>query len=383
MDDASVRFLPLEELRRRRSVKWRTYDEDVLPLWVAEMDVALAPAVVDALTSAVTLGDTGYVHAGDLPATYASFSARRYGWAPDPARISLVPDVMAGIAGVLRVATATGDGVVITPPVYPPFWDFIAYAGRCPVEVPLLRGDDGYAFDLDGLERAFAAGAAALLLCNPHNPTGSVWTRADLDAVADLATRHDILVLADEVHAPLTYPGVAHVPFLSLPQAAARGAVALVAASKGWNLPGLKAGMAVAGVDAAPDLTALPHPLQVGTGMFGVIAAHAAFGSGEAWLDALLVHLDRHRRLVADLLADDLPQVGYRVPEGTYLAWLDCRGLGLGDDPASVFLERGRVALNAGATFGAQGRGYVRLNLATSPELLTEAVRRMAAAVAS
>jgi cystathionine beta-lyase len=188
-------------------------------------------------------------------------------------------------------------------------------------------------------------------------------------------------VLADEVHAPLTHPGVEHVPFLSLDHPAAQRAVAFVAASKGWNLPGLKAGLTLAGPDAPAVTTALPEVVQIGTGLFGVIAARAAFADGGPWLASLLDVLDGNRRLLGDLLAGHLPAVRYRMPVATYLAWLDCRELGIGDDPARVFLERGRVACNPGHTFGEPGRGFVRLNLGTSPDLITEAVRRIASAV--
>lgn len=381
MTDDRVHFPSLEELRRRQSVKWRAYADDVLPVWVAEMDVAPAPVVAEALAAAVDRGDTGYVHAGDLAEVYAAFSRRRYGWAPAPERTSLVPDVMSGIAAVLRLVTAPGDPVVITPPVYPPFWSFIAHADCTVVGVDLLVDGAGYALDLEQLERAFAGGAAAFLLCNPHNPTGSAWDRATLEAVADLAGTYDVLVLADEVHAPLTYPGVEHVPFLSLDDPAAQRAVTFVAASKGWNLPGLKAGLTLAGPDAPAVTADLPDVVQVGTGLLGVIAARAAFAHGGPWLASLLDVLDGNRRLLGELLATHLPAVRYRMPVATYLAWLDCRDLGLGDDPAQVFLERGRVACNPGHTFGAPGRGFVRLNLGTSPKLITEAVRRLASAV--
>lgn len=379
--DGRVTFLPLEELRRRHSVKWRTYDEDVLPLWVAEMDVALAPAIAEALTTAVRRGDTGYVHRGALPEIYADFSAARYGWAPSPGRTSLAPDVMSGIVATLRLATEAGDRVVINPPVYPAFREFIAYAGRTVVDVPLRIDGGRPAIDFDGLEGAFADGAVAYLLCNPHNPTGSVWTRAELTAIAELASRHGVLVLADEVHAPLTRPGVVHVPFLSLDSPAAHGAVAFVAASKGWNLPGLKTALVLAGPAALDELTALPRPLQIQTSLFGVIAATAAFSLGTPWLTELRAQLDANHRLLSDLLATHLPGVGHHEPEATYLAWLDCRDLALGDDPAAFFLDRGRVALSDGHHFGPGGRGFVRLNLGTSREVLHTAVHRMRAAI--
>lgn len=376
-------FLSLEQLRHRRSVKWRQHPDDVLPLWVAEMDVALAPAVARALTAAVARGDTGYSDGGHVRESWAAFSAGRFGWAPDPDRTSLAADVLAGIAAVLRSATPPGAGVVINPPVYPPFRECIEGAGRTVVEVPLAPGDDGaWSLDLDGLAEAFHAGAAAHVLCHPHNPTGSVWTRADLTAVADLAARHDVLVIADEVHAPLTYAGTTFVPWLSIDHDGAQRGVAVTSASKAWNVPGLKTALVPAGVEAAPAVAALPWLVQAGAGLLGTIAAEAAFTDGVGWLDDLVGRLDANRLLLTDLLAGHLPAVRYRPPAATYLAWLDCRPLGLGDDPAAVFLDRGRVALNAGHTFGGVvGRGHVRLNLGTSPELLTAAVERMAAAV--
>ncbi|CAN5832225.1 aminotransferase class I/II-fold pyridoxal phosphate-dependent enzyme [soil metagenome] len=377
MADDLVRFLPLDELRRRTSVKWRAYDDDVLPLWVAEMDVAPAPAIVEALTTAVRIGDTGYAHRGPLAEVYADFSTTAYGWTPSPDRISLAPDVMAAITAALRLTTAPGDRVVINPPVYPPFREFITYAERQVVDVPLLHDDGGFGLDLDGLERAFADGAAAYLLCSPHNPTGSVWTRGQLTAIAELAGRYDVLMLADEVHAPLTRPGVDHIPWLSIDHPAAQRSIAFVAASKGWNLPGLKTALALAGPDAPPQLADLPRPVQIQTGLFGVIAAVAAFTHGVPWLTALRHRLAANHRLLSDLLTTHLPRIRHREPDATYLAWLDCGALPVGDDPAATFLTRGRVAFNAGHTFGPGGRGFVRMNVGTSPELITEAVRRM------
>jgi cystathionine beta-lyase len=376
-------FLPLDELRRRRSVKWRLHDDDVLPLWVAEMDVALAPAIAEALSAAVARGDTGYSDGGRMREAYAAFASARLGWAPDPMRTSLAADVLAGIAAVLRAATPPDAGVVITPPVYPPFRLCVEGAGRTVVEVPLVAASaGGWALDLTALERAFAGGAAAFVLCHPHNPTGSVWPRDVLVAVADLAARYDVLVVADEVHAPLTYPGTAFVPWLSLDHDGAQRSVSVTSASKAFNVPGLKAALVPAGAEAAPAVAELPWLVQAGAGLLGTIAAEAAFTGGGAWLDDLVVRLDANRRLLARLLHERLPAIAYRPPDATYLAWLDCRALGLGDDPAAIFLERGRVALNAGHTFGDPwGRGWVRLNLGTSPELITAAVGRMVAAL--
>jgi cystathionine beta-lyase len=369
-------FADLETLRRRRSSKWVKHPPDVLPSFVAEMDVALAPPVRDALVEAIELGDLGYAEPGRVFESFAAFAGRRLGWAPDPARMRLVADVMAGIVETLRVLTEPGDGVVITTPVYHPFFEGIPEAGRRIVEVPLADGE----LDLDALDAAFAAGARAFLLCNPHNPSGRVLERTVLEDVAALAARHDVLVLSDEIHAPLTLPGALHTPFAALGESRS---VVITSASKAFNFPGLKCAIAVAGSDAVVrELDRLPSEVHYRTGLLGVIGSQAAFEHGDAWLDELLAALDAKRRRLATLLAEHLPAVGYSPPEASFLAWLDCRVLGLGDDPAAAFLERGHVALEPGLKFGKQGRGFARLNIGTSDELLTEAVRRMAAAVA-
>jgi cysteine-S-conjugate beta-lyase len=369
-------FLPIESLRRRRSSKWVTYPPDVLPAFVAELDVALAAPVRDALVEAIELGDVGYTEPGGLFESFAAFAGRRLGWAPDPARMRLVPDVMAGIVEALRVLTEPGAGVVIGTPAYPPFFEGIPEAGRRTVEVPLSGGE----LDLDGLEAAFAGGARAFLLCSPHNPGGRVVSRARLEEVAALAARHDVLVLADEIHAPLTLAGAVHTPFGALGDGRW---VAFASASKAFNLAGLKCAIAIAGSDAvARELDRLPSEVGYRAGLLGVIASQAAFEHGDAWLDELLAALDANRRRLAKLLEEHLPAVGYRPPDASFLAWLDCRALGLGDDPAVAFVERGRVALEPGPNFGEPGRGFARLNFGTSAELLGEAVRRMAAAVA-
>jgi cystathionine beta-lyase len=370
--------ISLDELRARRSAKWRRYPADVLPAWVAEMDFPLAPPVRDALNAAVASDDTGYADADGLPGAFAGFAAERWGWAVDPESTLLVADVMSGVAELLSALTAPGDRVVLNPPVYPPFFDVVRDTGRAVVEVPL--GDDGR-LDLEGLETAFAGGARAYLLCNPHNPTGAVGTPDELRTIGELASRHRVLVLSDEVHAPLTLPGATHTPFLSLGAAAAERGLALVSASKAWNVAGLKCALVVAGSEStAAALGRLPRHVRFHAGHFGVLAAVAAFGEGGEWLDALVGHLDAQRRRLADLLTSELPEVRYEPPQAGYLAWLDCRELDLGDDPSAVFLERGRVALSPGPLFGAPGRGFARLNFGTSAALLADAVARIATA---
>jgi cystathionine beta-lyase len=249
------------------------------------------------------------------------------------------------------------------------------------VEVPLLSDPGGWSLDVDGLERAFAGGARAYLLCSPHNPVGAVWPADILAAVARLAARYDVTVLADEIHAPLTLPGADHTPYPLVSSEAADQSVLLTSASKAWNLAGLKCAVAVAGsprMRAALDRTD-PH-LRWGVGHLGALAMIAALRDGSEWLDGLLAHLDRNRALLGKLLAEHLPGVGYQPPQASYLTWLDCRALDLGPDPAAAFLRSG-VALSSGPDFGPPGEGFARLNIATTEALVEEAVRRMARAV--
>ncbi|MFF6998255.1 MalY/PatB family protein [Streptomyces sp. NPDC008313] len=373
--------LSLEQLRRRTSMKWRTYPEDVLPLWVAEMDVRPAEPVARALTDAVALGDTGYPAGTGYADALAGFARERWGWDGIAVeRTAIVPDVMMGAVEMLKLVSGPDDPVVVNCPVYPPFYQFVSSLGRTVVEAPL---DEAGRIDFVTLEDAFRragrhAERPAYLLCSPHNPTGTVHTAAELARVAELAGTYGVRVVVDEIHAPVVSADAAFVPYLSVP--GGQNGLSLMSASKGWNLAGLKAALALAGPDAAADLARLPEEVGHGCSHLGVIAHTAALRDGGAWLDAVLAGLDRNRRLLAGLLAEHLPAVRYSPAPGTYLAWLDCRGLGLGDDPADVFLRRGRVALNAGADFGTGGAGFVRMNLATSSALITEGVRRMAAA---
>ncbi|GHH00165.1 MalY/PatB family protein [Streptomyces lanatus] len=377
-----LRALTLDRLRRRTSMKWRTYPDDVLPLWVAEMDVPQAEPVVRALTDALALGDTGYPAGTGYAEALAAFAEKRWGWdGLAVERTAIVPDVMLGVVEMLKLVTGPGDPVVVNSPVYPPFYQFVEHMDRQVVEAPL---GDGLRIDLDTLEESFRRATrggrrAAFLLCSPHNPTGTVHTAAELTAVAALADRHGVRVVVDEIHAPITAVGIDFVPYLSV--TGGENGLSLMSASKAWNLAGLKAALAIAGPDSAADLARMPEEVSHGPSHLGIIAHSAALRDGTDWLDALLAGLDDNRRLLADLLAEHLPAITHRPAEATYLAWLDCRALGLGDDPAEVFLRRGRVALNSGIPFGTGGAGHVRINLATSPELLTEGVRRMAAAL--
>jgi cystathionine beta-lyase len=397
--DAPPFDLTLEQLRQRQSLKWRAVDVDVLPLWVAEMDVLPAPAIVEALRKALERGDTGYPCGTDYAEAYAAFAADH--WACDSFEVSrsaIVPDVMLGAVELLKLVTGPGDAVIVTPPVYPPFYAFVEHLGRRVIEVPLTANRR---LDLAALADAFSAMAdgrrAAFLLCNPHNPTGTVHSAGELSAVAEAAEAAGVRVISDEIHSPLVLHGETFTPYLSV-AGASRG-FALVSASKAWNLPGLKAALAFSGPDAARDLARMPEEVSHGPSHLGVLAHTAGLRHGREWLDAVLAGLDRNRTLLADLLATHLPAVRWIPGAATYLAWLDFADLpGLADPDgtagavrgdvssragvAAWFLERARVLLSTGPGFGSGGERCARLNFATSATVLTEAVERMASAVA-
>lgn len=376
-------------------MKWRAYPDDVLPLWVAEMDVNLAPTVADALRRAIDIGDTGYPCGTVFAEAVSEFASHRWQWHDlEVSRTAIVPDVMLGAVEVLRLVTDRGDAVIVNPPVYAPFYAFVSHDGRRIIEAPL---DAGGRIDPAALAEAFAraragGGKAAYLLCNPHNPTGTVHTAEELGTLAELARRFGVRVVSDEIHAPVVLPGARFTPFLTVP--GAENAFALTSASKAWNLSGLKAALAVAGREAVADLHQMPEEVSHGPSHFGVIAHAEAFRTAGDWLDALLRGLDENRTLLGDLVAEHLPGVKYQWPQGTYLAWLDCRELGFAEEavtglavvadlsgPARWFLDHARVALSSGHVFGTGGAGHVRLNFATSRSILTEAVSRMGGAL--
>jgi cysteine-S-conjugate beta-lyase len=376
-----------DRLRRTRSVKWTLAGPDVLPAWVAELDVALCPPVAAALHRAIDDGSVGYPALDrdtGLPEATAAFLASRFGWKVDPDRVISTADVMAGIS--LALTTLCEPAPVVVPvPSYPPFLAAVPLLGRELVGVPMLEptpDDPRRHLDLDRIDAALAAGARTVLIANPSNPTGRCFTRAELEGLRDVVRRHGARVISDEIHAPLTLPGAVHLPYASLEGTAAH-TTTLVAASKAWNLPGLKCAQIVTGTAAdAERLRALPPVANHGTSPLGIIASVAAYTEGVAWLDGLIDELARRRAELGALLAAHLPQVRSAPLEGTYLAWLDARATGLAD-PAATALARTGVMVNRGATFSPIAGpydGFVRLNVGTSAERLERVVTALAAA---
>jgi len=369
----------LDRVRRRRTVKWTLYGPDVLAAWVAEMDYPVAPVVRAALLEAIEREDVGYLPAdlSELTEACAAFLGSSQGWSVAPNRIFPVADVLTGIRGVLDLQDDSPGPVVLPTPAYPPFFDVVERAGREVVAVPMPVDRGRHLLDLDGIDAALAAGARTVLLCNPQNPTGRVFSVDELEALAAVIERHGARVVADEVHAPLVYPGHRHVPYATVSPSTAAHTTTVTSTSKGWNIPGLRCALVVTSnhTDAA-RWRALPGQQVPGPTPIGVAAATAAFRDGVPWLRDLLGRLDANRHLLGELLAAELPEVPYREPEGTYLAWLDCSALDV-EDPAGVFLREGRVAVNDGPPFGRGYERHVRLNFATSSELLHRIVAAM------
>jgi cystathionine beta-lyase len=382
MSDGAIdlRVPDLATLHQRRSEKWSGHAPDVLASTVAEMDFPLASEVIAALHAAIDRHDLGYTPSTgtQLPAAFAGFAQRRLGWTVDQDQITLVPDVMAGLIELCRALVTRGEQVAYLTPAYPPFFVELPQAEVELVQLPL---DASGIVDLEALEAALAGGVRALVLTNPHNPTGRVIPRAELEQVAELCDHYQCWVLADEIHAPLVLEGAIHTPWLEVSDAARERGVALTSASKAFNVAGLKTALMITGSDRARAAVQRVPLLTDRVGLLGVIAAEAAFTHGDRWLDAVRAQLAANRKLLDELLEAELPKIKWAPPQASYLAWLDCAELVLGDNPADVFLTRGHVALSRGLDYGREGAGFVRLNFGTSPEHVADAVRRMASAI--
>lgn len=370
-----------EQARKALILKWGDVEPDVLPAWVAEMDYALDPVLAAALSQAIADGVTGYPAFSNttaLGAAYAGFAERHFGWQIDPSWALPTCDVTAGVRVALDVLSDPG-AVVLPVPAYHPQLDVAALSGRQRVDLLLDPDAERAELDLDALDALLAAGARTVILNQPHNPWGRVFTRGELEGLRDVVVRHGARVISDEIHAPLVLPGAEHVPYLSLPGTADH-AVAVVAASKAFNTAGLRCAQIVAGDDATRDrLSDIPLARNDSYSPLGVIGAIAAYTDGDGWLASLVQRLDSQRTLLLQLLAEYLPKVRMRPLEATFLPWLDARAYGH-DDPCEVALVRQRVLASPGHLYSPGLPGHLRLNIATSPQRLTTIVKRLAAA---
>lgn len=374
MSDSRIEAEPWEVVHARHSTKWRAFDSDVIPMHVAEMDYPVAEPIRRALGEMVANSDMGYL--GPIPEiapAFASFARARWGWEPDTSGAKLATDV--GVATVEYLRHMRAESVIVTSPVYSGFWSWLSELNVEIVDVPLTVT---WSLDLDGIEREFARGVKYLLLCNPHNPLGKSFSRDELVALADLADKYGATVIADEIHAPLTYPGVDFVPYLSLGPAAERTGVLITSTSKSWNLAGLKAAFLLAVGDKAKELEGLPPSMHYRSGILGAFSMAVAYSEGVTWLDSAITTIVAARDHLATEIERLLPDARLLfTPEAGYLAWVDVTGLNLGDKPADTILEKGRVSVVAGTVHGPQFGQQIRLNFATSHELITEALTRI------
>lgn len=362
--------------------KWSTYPKEVLPLWVADMDFPIAEPIRRALVRAVDRSDIGYpVHPAptDLPEITAARMRSRFGWSPDPALVEVLSDVVQGIFVALSQFSSEGESVIVQTPIYPPFMSSVRAMERRLITNPLEFSESGYRVDLAGLQACVESDTRLLLLCNPHNPSGRVLTRDELVGIAEVARANDLIVVCDEIHADLVFSGAQHIPFASISEDAASRSITLTAGSKAFNMAGLRTAVAIFGSAALKRrFNQLPRHLRGGIGTLGIEALRVAWLHAQPWLDDVVAYLETNRALVAAFVAEELPGVVHHPPEATYLAWLDCRALGLEPTPYRYFLERGGVALSEGAHFGDDGVGFTRINFATSRSLLYEGLERIA-----
>ncbi|MBX9471965.1 MalY/PatB family protein [Microcella sp.] len=373
--------LTVEQLHARGSMKW-SYFPKTIGAWVAESDLGTAPAVTQALHAAIDAGTMGYLPrpvGAELGRATSEWMLDRFDWRVPPSRVHAVGDVIAGLDAAIVHYSRPGSAVIVPTPAYMPFLTVPGMHGRAVIEVPLAVDGQREVLDLEAIDRELAAGAGLVVLCNPLNPGGRVFTRAELVSLSDVVEAHGARVFADEVHAPIVFGDARHVPYASVSDAAAAHSITTTSASKAWNLPGTKAAQLITTNDADEQIWQALGPMAGhGASTLGVIANTAAYRDGRDWLDATVAYYDANRRLLGELLTERLPEVGYRMPEGSYIAWLDVSRLGLGDDPATTIRERAGLAVTDGRACGAAGAGHVRLILATPRPIVELIVDRLA-----
>ena len=376
----AVRALTLAELRKRKSVKWRHFPSDVLPLPVAEMDFPTAPKIKAALTDMVERSDTGYL--GPFPElfdAFANFSAKRWGWQVDTKQMRIATDVGVGIVEIMRTLIKPGEKVMLNSPVYENIWRWVSEVHATTVDTPLSEDNLSYKLDLAAIEKEYQNGVKVHILCHPHNPVGVIFSKDQLSDLADLAKKYQVVILSDEIHAPLTYDANTYTPFLNVSQNAKEVGITITSASKSFNLAGLKCALIITdSIKLQERINVMPPAVTWRASLFGAVASTAAYAESVDWLDGVLITLDQNRKLVEKLIATKAPAIKYRIPDFGYLAWLDLSALALGEDPAAVILEKCKLAVNGGVLYGPKHKSFVRLNFGTSPEIITEAFDRLA-----
>ncbi len=368
-------------LRARRTNKWHKFGPDVLPAWVADMDFGVAPAISAAMRRLTDNQEYGYAaREGVLAAAFSRRMASRFGWQTDPAHVIALGDLVQATFSSVMAFSEPGDGILLQLPSYPPFMGAINDTGRR--LIPNAMRDDGTHWRLE-LPATVDPRLRMLIFCHPQNPTGRCYSRAELEQVAAFAIRHDLVVVSDEIHADIIYPGGEHIPLASLSSAIAARTITITSATKSFNIPALRCAVMHFGSPALLErfLGKMPTRLLGSPSVTGVDATVAAWEDGQAWFAEIMAQLLANRDWLARTVAAEMPGVSFRVPEATYLAWLDCRGLDLPCSAGTFFLEKARVGLNFGETFGADYAGFARLNFASPPKILAEVVGRMVEAV--
>lgn len=371
-------------LDRPHSRKWSLHPGRI-GAWVAEMDFGVAPEIAEALRGAVEEENLGYLSppvAAELGEATADWMQDEYGWAVDPERVHHVSDVMAALGVAVREYSPEGSAVIVPTPAYMPFLTYLPAVGHPVIEVRGTEVDGRWQHDLQGIDDAFAAGARTLVLCNPHNPTGTVADRAELEAIAEIVERHGGRVFADEIHAPLRYGGRPFIPYASVSDATAAHTVTGTSASKAWNIPGLKTAQLITSNDADQELyRRFGFAVHHGASTLGVVASTAAYRLGRPWLTDVIDYLDGSRQTLAALVAEHLPGAVYRQPEATYIGWIDTSALDLSAPPAEFFREQADVVLTEGRLLGRGYEDFVRIVFATPRPILAEALAAMGDAV--
>lgn len=376
----------VEWLRSRGTARWEDVAEGVIPLWVAEMDFRVAPPIQQAIEDMVAKHAYGYPRDNGLRHSWAAWAKKVQGLTVDPLKVRYLRNVLSGVQLAIRTYGAPGSPVIVPSPAYMPFWKVPGLEGREIISVPMVDSDLGWTLDLDGIDAAFTKGAGSIILCQPYNPLGRVFTADELRGLAEVVERHHGFVISDEIHGPLVpvcEKRKASVPYASISEQAAAHSVLVSSASKSFNIPGLMTAFISLFTDEQAKLwDQKVHPLDAeGATTIGMAANKAAFDSGQEWLDAANCYIHDNAVWLSETLADQLPGVSYRIPEGTYLGWLDFSAYELPASPGEWLLRHARIRLNDGPTFGPGGEGHARINFATPRYLLEEAVDRMVSAI--
>ena len=377
----SFKNIKISDLQTRKGVKWNNYNEPVIPAWVADMDFPVAPEIQEVLLERVQSSDLGYPIAfekSNLPDLLTERLQERFSWEINPSEVLSLTDVVQGLYHAVKLFSSKKDGVIIQTPIYPPFLQCVRELDRKIIINPLRQASKKYEIDFENLEHCLKGKPKILMLCNPHNPTGRVYTKEELEKIASFACRNDLIILSDEIHSDLVLDPVPHIPIASISKEVEARTITFLSASKSFNIAGLcLAFVHISDRSLFRVFDELPRHLIGSHNSLSLAAVEAAWTKGGGWLDATLAILMENRSYLKNMVDKNWPQVRFYPGEATYLAWMDMRSIGRGMKMAEFFHERSQVVLSEGETFGSEGKGFVRLNFATSPMILSDILHRM------